>query len=131
LLRGNIMELIIGGAYQGKTEYAKSFFHFTDDDIFVCDKDGNVDFSKKCISHLERFSFWCVSSGIEPADYFFEHVKNIESLVVISDDISCGVVPIDKTERAWREANGRLLIKLSKESEHVTRIFCGIPQRLK
>lgn len=125
------MELIIGGAYQGKTEYAKAAFGFKDCDIFVCDKDGNVDFSKRCISHIERFSFWCVEHGIEPADYFFEHVENTENLVVISDDISCGVVPIDKTERAWREANGRLLIRLSKESEHVTRVFCGLSQRLK
>ena len=125
------MELIIGGAYQGKTEYAKAAFGLNDSDIFVCDKDGNIDFSKRCISHIERFSFWCVEHGIEPADYFFEHAENAENLIVISDDISCGVVPIDKTERAWREANGRLLIHLSKESEHVTRVFCGLSQRLK
>ena len=125
------MELIIGGAYQGKTEYAKAAFGLDDGDIFVCDKDGNVDFDKRCISHIERFSFWCVEHGIEPADYFFEHAENAENLIVISDDISCGVVPIDKTERAWREANGRLLIRLSKESEHVTRVFCGLSQRLK
>ena len=125
------MELIIGGAYQGKTEYAKAAFGLNDGDIFVCDKDGSIDFSKRCISHIECFSFWCVEHGIEPADYFFEHAENAENLIVISDDISCGVVPIDKTERAWREANGRLLIRLSKESEHVTRVFCGLSQRLK
>lgn len=125
------MELIIGGAYQGKTQYAKEKFSLSDEDIFVCDKDGKIDFSKRCISHIERFSFWCVEHGIEPADRFFEHVQSSRKLIVISDDISCGVVPIDKTERAWREANGRLLIRISKESEHVTRVFCSIPQRLK
>ncbi len=125
------MELIIGGAYQGKTEYAKTTFALSNENIFVCSKDKNIDLDKRCISHIERFSFWCVEHGIEPADYFFELVQNIGDLIVISDDISCGIVPIDKTERAWREANGRLLIRLSKESEHVTRVFCGIPQRLK
>ena len=125
------MELIIGGAYQGKTQYAKEQFFLSDKDIFVCDKDGKIDFSKKCISHIERFSFWCVEHGIEPADCFFEQIQGSAELIVISDDISCGVVPIDKTERAWREANGRLLIRISKESEHVTRVFCAIPQRLK
>mgnify|MGYP004618429129 FL=1 len=125
------MELIIGGAYQGKTEFAKERFGLSDDDICVCDKDGSIDFDKKCISHIERYSYWCIEHGIEPAEHFFEHAKNLEHGVVISDDISCGVVPIDKTERAWREANGRLLIKLAENSEHVTRVFCKIPVVLK
>lgn len=125
------MELIIGGAYQGKTEFAKERFGLSDDDICVCDKDGSIDFDKKCISHIERYSYWCVEHGIEPAEHFFEHAKNLEHGVVISDDISCGVVPVVKTERAWREANGRLLIKLAENSEHVTRVFCKIPMVLK
>ncbi|MBQ2862253.1 MAG: bifunctional adenosylcobinamide kinase/adenosylcobinamide-phosphate guanylyltransferase [Oscillospiraceae bacterium] len=125
------MELIIGGAFQGKTAFAKENFDIFDADIFVCEKNSAPEFDKKCISHIEKFSFWCIEHGIEPADYFFEHAENIEEKIIISDDISCGVVPINKTERAWREANGRLLIKLSKESEHVTRIFCGLSQRLK
>ena len=47
--------------------------------------------------------------------------------VLITDEY----IAVIKTERAWREANGRLLIRLSKESEHVTRVFCGLSQRLK
>lgn len=125
------MELIIGGAFQGKTEYAKENLGISDGDIFVCQKDFAPELDKKCISHIERFSFWCVEHGIEPSEYFFEHAENIDDMIIISDDISCGVVPINKTERAWREANGRLLIKLSKKAEHVTRIFCGLSQRLK
>ena len=125
------MELIIGGAYQGKTDFAKERFGLSDDDICVCDKDGSIDFDKKCISHIERYSYWCAQHGIEPAEHFFEHAKNLEHSVVISDDISCGVVPVGKTERAWREANGRLLIKLAENSEHVTRVFCKIPVVLK
>ncbi len=125
------MELIIGGAYQGKTEFLKEKFGFSDEDICICEKDGKIDFNKKCISHIERYSFWCVEHGVEPSEHFFEHAKNFEHGVVISDDISCGVVPIDKTERAWREANGRLLIKIAEKSEHVTRVFCKIPTELK
>lgn len=125
------MELIIGGAYQGKTEFSKEKFGFSDEDICICEKDGKINFNKKCISHIERYSFWCVEHGVEPSEHFFEHAKNFEHGVVISDDISCGVVPIDKTERAWREANGRLLIKIAEKSKHVTRVFCKIPTELK
>ena len=54
------MDLIIGGAYQGKTEFAKEKYGLSDKDICVCQKDGYIDFNKKCISHIERYSFWCV-----------------------------------------------------------------------
>ena len=125
------MELIIGGAYQGKENYVKSTFSLSKDEIFVCDTEKEPDFSKKCLSHIEKWSYQCIKNGIEPADAFFEHVPFPNDLIVISDDISCGVVPVDPTERAWREANGRLLLRLAEKSEHVTRIFCGIPMRLK
>ena len=69
------MELIIGGAFQGKTAFAKENFGISDEEIFVCNKDSAPEFDKKCITHIERFSFWCVEHGFEPVDYFFEHTK--------------------------------------------------------
>ena len=49
----------------------------------------------------------------------------------IADDISQGVVPIEADRRAWREAVGRTLLWLGKESDEVHRVFCGLGQRLK
>ena len=66
------MDLIIGGAYQGKTEFAKEKYGLSDKDICVCQKDGYIDFNKKCISHIERYSFWCVEHDLEPDEHFFE-----------------------------------------------------------
>ena len=40
------MILIIGGAYQGKLDFAKEAFGITDEDVFVC-KDSEIDFSKR------------------------------------------------------------------------------------
>lgn len=123
------MDLVYGGAYQGKTEFAKEKFVLKDEDIFVCCTENEPCFDKKCISHIERMSFFCVKNGIEPADYFFEHAD--KNIIVISDDISCGIVPIDPVEREWREAHGRLLMKISRESQSVTRLFCGIGIKIK
>ena len=125
------MELIIGGAFQGKTAFTKENFTISDEEIFVCDKDFSPEFDKKCITHIERFSFWCVEHGFEPADYFFEHAENIEDKIIISDDISCGVVPIDAEIRAWREATGRANNFLAREADEVWRVFCGLGQKLK
>lgn len=125
------MELIIGGAYQGKTNFVKTAFSLSNDDIFVCQEGEELDLHKKCLSHLEKWSAWCVKNGVSPEEEFFKVVKNPEEKILISDDIFCGVVPLDPMERAFREAHGRLLLRISEKSEHVTRVFCGIPARLK
>jgi len=51
--------------------------------------------------------------------------------VIVADEIGCGVVPIDRNERAWREAAGRALCVLAQKAESVTRVICGIGVRIK
>jgi hypothetical protein len=46
------MQLIIGGAYQGKLEYAKKTYNLKDEDIFECSLDGALEY-KSCINHLD------------------------------------------------------------------------------
>lgn len=126
------MHLIIGGAYQGKLDIAKNKFGFTDDQVFVCtDKTEKIDFSKKCIYHAEQFVLNCTRNSIEAAQYFKDHKEEWRDSIIICEDIFCGVVPIDDELRAWREMTGRLSIYLSNESESVTRVFCGLEQKLK
>ena len=89
------------------------------------------DLSAKCITHLERFALCCLRQGQESKTVLLEEKDRWKDSVLICDDISCGVVPLDAETRAWREACGRMLSALSMEAETVTRIFCGLPQRLK
>lgn len=124
------MKLVIGGAFQGKCEYARTAFDFGSDKVFNCEESGEIDLSAPIVNHIEKWTLWCVKNGIEPAEYFFDNIVN-NDIIVISDDISCGVVPVTKHERMWREANGRLLMKISKESDEVHRVFCGLGTRLK
>lgn len=52
-------------------------------------------------------------------------------VIILCDEIGCGVVPVDKADRLWREATGRLCCALAGRADHVVRIFCGIPTPLK
>lgn len=52
-------------------------------------------------------------------------------LIVISDEIGNGIVPMEKEERIWREVTGRLLCRIAKEARTVTRVFCSIPVPIK
>ena len=47
------MELIFGGAYQGKTQYAAEKYHCKDEEIFTCEG-IELDRTARCIRHLER-----------------------------------------------------------------------------
>ena len=124
------MHLIIGGAYQGKTAYALQRFGLKEQDIFSCGSEGMPDFSAPCLSHMERFVWACLQEGKDGLQIFLSQPE-WEKKILLWDDISCGVVPMDAKERLWREATGRCLSALSARAETVTRIFCGLEQRLK
>ena len=49
------MILIIGGAYQGKLDFAKETYGVAEEQVHTC-TDGEIDFSKRCIYHLETFA---------------------------------------------------------------------------
>jgi len=52
-------------------------------------------------------------------------------LVIIADELGCGIVPMDTADRKWRETTGRLLCFVAEQADEVYRLVCGIPQRLK
>lgn len=132
------MHLIFGGAYQGKLAYAVERYQLKDQDIFFCD-DGEaqgssppeIDFTRKAVYRLEEFVMSCVRCGTEAKDYLAVNRSQWRDSVLICTDISSGVVPCDQEQRAWREMVGRTLMYLGKEAEEVTRIFCGLPQKIK
>lgn len=124
------MVFIIGGAYQGKLAFAKATFDVTDGEIFHC-TGSEIDFSSRCISGLEEFTWACVGCGTDPVAIFEAHRAQWQDSILICRDITCGVVPMGAENRAWRQVTGRLCRYLSGEAQQVSRIFCGLEQRLK
>ena len=120
------MILIIGGAWQGKLDFAKDTFGITDTDVFTC-TDEEIDFSKRCICRVEEF----VLHHPDPIGYFEAHRADWQDSILILQDIFCGVVPMGAENRTWRQRTGRLSQYLSREATQVSRIFCGLEQRLK
>ena len=120
------MILIIGGAYQGKLGFAKEAIGITDADVYTCDS-GVIDFSKRCIYKIEEFTM----HHPDPISYFEANREAWQNSILIVQDIFCGVVPMGAENRAWRQRTGRLAQYLSKEAAQVSRIFCGLEQRLK
>ena len=51
--------------------------------------------------------------------------------VIVSNEIGYGIHPLEREERRWREQTGRALCFLAEGSESVTRVCCGIGQKIK
>ncbi len=125
------MELITGGIYQGKLDYAKSEYSISDGMIFDCTGNTEIDFTRKCINNTEEFVLECVRNGRDAQTYFESNKELWKDSVIIFRDIFCGVVPVEREMRLWRDESGRLLRYLSENADSVTRLFCGVPQKIK
>ncbi len=139
------MILIFGGAYQGKLDFAKEKFNLTDEDVFNCwDAPlchiGKGDctlcsdmilWNKKIINNIDQVFLHLVKADADVDAFLGNFMERLEDKIVIVNDISQGVVPMEAELRAWREATGRAMLKLSKEADEVYRVFCGIGQQVK
>ena len=126
----NRFHIIIGGAFQGKTQYAtKTYPGLELTDGFNCplDEIGN------CVAVNEFHSFtrrWLLEGRTKEALLtMLENNRNLQLL--ISDEIGYGLVPIDDFEREYREFHGRVMTELAEKADCVERVVCGIPQRIK
>ena len=106
------MDLIIGGAYQGKCTFAAEKYRLTAADI--CDLAADAPAPARCYVHLEALTR-----------------RGQAAEVVVAREIGSGVVPMDAGERAWRERHGRLLRRLAQQAGSVRRVFCGLTEVLK
>jgi adenosyl cobinamide kinase/adenosyl cobinamide phosphate guanylyltransferase len=113
------MTLIIGGAASGKREYVKSL-GYADAQM----SDGALD-SSPCLLNLHRL----VRSDISGADALFAIVCDKE--VITCDEVGGGVIPLDPVERDYREAVGRLCVRLAARADRVVRMVAGISMVIK
>ena len=113
------MILIIGGFAAGKREYARSLGYREED--FTREIEGE----QPVLYGLQDL----VSEN--PADAMDWLPRLLQKQAVICDEVGCGVTPLDREERAWREQVGRACCRIAAESEAVYRVYCGLGVRIK
>lgn len=124
------MRFIVGKFAQRKLNYALKKYGFKLDD--VCNlEDEKTDFSKPILYNFHVLAKDLMKSGKDPLEYVQENIDLLRNKIIISDDIGGGVVPIDKTDREYREVAGRLNCAIARYADSVERIFCGISQQIK
>lgn len=122
------MVLIVGGKAQGKLDYVKRVLDVSDEAV-ARDADGAR--TARVFDGCSRWVRMCLQAG-EDADAQMDALLEVNpGLVLIFDEVGCGVVPVDREERLWREKVGRMTCRLAQRAERVERVLCGLPMTLK
>ena len=119
------MRMIIGGAFQGKMEYAQKESPgirwvdgaaCSEEELLQCE--GVYHFHLYIRKSMEKY---------EEMRLFADRIiRENPQIVIITDEIGYGLVPIDAFERRYREETGRICTRLAAFSERVDRVVCGI-----
>lgn len=125
------MIFIIGGAYSGKTEYAASMGISREKMIDGKDMDINQNDGIVCIKNYHLLIKRLVNSGIDPMGFTKEIFRKNSGIVIISDEIGNGIIPLEKQNRVWREQTGKVCCYIAENADKVIRIVCGIPTVIK
>ena len=130
------MELYICGYAQGKLGYIMSQHNSVKvfDNIEDFMKAGASLDGGRILNGLHLIIKRLLDGGCNAEDVerkIMQLAEDAPDAIIICNEIGCGIVPLDKTERLYRELTGRILVKLASKAEKVVRITCGIPQRIK
>ena len=117
------MILITGGKYQGKLAFAEEMVSVQFD---ACRE--KVDIMDNC-DQMVRSQ---VREGLS-IDEIVGHWAEMSqgNKIMIFNEVSMGVVPMDKSDRIFREACGKVTAMLAMSANEVYRVFCGVPLRIK
>jgi len=126
------MWLITGGAYQGKLEYAINATNIMEEnsiDGTTCDWEELL--RAQLVNH---FHLW-IKKMLQEEKNVYELVKELmqenPNLVIIVDELGCGIVPMEAFDREYRETVGRVCCIIAKRAEEVHRVMCGVGMVIK
>ncbi|MDE6764071.1 MAG: bifunctional adenosylcobinamide kinase/adenosylcobinamide-phosphate guanylyltransferase [Oscillospiraceae bacterium] len=126
------MIMITGGSFQGKIKFAAEHFNINKNDILSGEncRFDNV-FSAKCVSNFQYLIKRLIENKIDPVEFTQKLCRDNPKAVIIINEIGCGIIPIEKSERIWREQTGRAGCIVAEKASAVIRICCGIPTIIK
>ena len=130
------MHIVFGGAFNGKRQYVKDQL-----------KNQNTDWNEGRLPETIAAEAVMVIAGLEQwvkqqleqgfsEEHLMEQVKKTVSWgdtqqIWILTDLNRGIVPTERIEREMRDVLGRLYQFLFAEAHSITRIWYGIPEKLK
>lgn len=107
------MILVTGGRAAGKKEFAGRQFP-----------------GRQIVDAYQDRIRAALAAGEDPFAHASALAEN-ENAVILLDEVGCGIVPMEKSEREYRESVGRVGCFLAARAEEVWRVVLGIGTRIK
>lgn len=134
------MRFITGGAFQGKRDFAEQLLS-REGVLEYETADGAADpfeaaYSRKLVvnvqDYVRRFAGLEDGEARERLQEFLDRlIKENPGAVAVMDEIGCGIVPVGREERLWRDLAGEAAQTLAACSRDVYRVTGGLAQVLK
>lgn len=126
------MILVIGGAFQGKLEYVKKTFESGTGPVAEGESCTLEDIrGAAVVNHFHLLIKRLVEQGEDPHETARKMLEANPDLIIISNELGYGVVPVTPFDRAYREAAGRVCCELAARAKEVHRVVCGLGQVIK
>ena len=122
------MILIVGGLGQGKLAYV---LEQTGAGAAQVARDAQSARTARIFDGCTQWVRRRLAEGGDPDGEMDALLRENPDIVLIFDEVGCGVVPMEAEQRLWRERTGRLTCALAKRARRVERILCGLPMVLK
>ena len=126
------MIMITGGAFQGKRDCLKRLYKVPENEII---NGAECQFSKVftavAIADYHELVRRILSEKINVIEFTEKLCRENPNAAIIIDEIGCGIIPIERSERIYREEVGRAGCIIAANCDTVIRVFCGIPQAIK
>ena len=126
------MIFVTGGCFQGKQQWVLQNCQvqpFRVADGAVCSMEAIK--SAGVLDHFHLLVRRWMQAGKIPADETEKILSDNPDIVIITDEIVSGIVPLDVKEREWREVHGRICCQLAGRADAVFRVIAGIGQKIK
>lgn len=128
------MILITGGAWQGKLGFAMELADRENVKYKVAE--GRTDsfdaaMDSQIIHGFHEYIRRLLKEGKSVEDFLEKIERQNPGAIIISNELGCGIVPVDPSDREWREAAGRASVRLAGTSKEVYRMVCGIATQIK
>ena len=129
------MTVVTGGRYNGKLEHVMQAYNVSRDQILdLQDHDpeeaSSLMESYRVLYHLESYIRKSNEAGMDASGQIMEYADRHPECIIICDEVGSGVVPVSAEEDSWRETVGRIMCSLTKQAGGITRVTCGIAEKI-
>lgn len=124
------MIFIMGGRFQGKLQFAKEKYReqHTICDLQLCSMQEAL--KADILTNFEAGIKQLLNENVKPGDFFTEYWPVLENKIIIGNEIGCGIVPVDASDRLWRDETGWAYQYLARKASAVYRVWAGIGIKL-